>query len=223
MLYDYIAAIGKQEMFYYLLILIAAMVLSTRVIPLNFTLVMGIFIGLITIYYFQDKLISTANNFNRDFQVKLANIIPQPKYFHTDADIIALIDNVSDFKEYNPESWKALILSIDNVLKLHKDMENGVRECKENLDVARGFMNDAMNHMHSYIFSLPSSVVMNEKLIKNVDRLHLLLRRHIDAMARICQAQYKKEGINSRQHPFSNYGPRPIDALNFNSQFDLYY
>lgn len=221
---EYFQRIEKTNVFIFAVVVIFSLYFATTVFPIDVRHVAGIALGLAIIFVFEDRNRSDINDFHHSFEVKLGNIIPRPEYFHTDVNIVDLFDNITDFKEYNPQAWTELIKSTDNVLRLHSDMKKGVVHCAENIETANMFKTNAVNHFHSFIMSLPSNSVLNTKFKKNVKRFELLLRRRIDDMYAICKHQYKKQGWNIGRRPLANVGPRPNDigAIGV-SQFDHYY
>lgn len=221
---DYLRKIDKTDSFIFGVIVISSLYFTTTAFPIDVRHIAGVLLGLVVVFLLEDHNRSDIGNFNREFEVKLSKIIPVPEYFHTDVNIVDLFDNVSDFKEYNPDSWQEMIKATDSVLRLHSDMKKGVMNCGENIDAANMFKNNAVNHFHTFIMSLPSNKVLNNKFTKNIGRFELLLRRHIDDMYRICKNQYKKQGWDIFRKPLVNVGPRPNDQETPGvSRFDYYY
>ena len=147
-----------------------------------------------------------------------------PSYLHHDADIINFLFFILDFREYNPTAFLEIVKSIDHLLKIEDDVKIGVQECAENLEIANKFKNLAMNHMQSFIYTLPSAKVTNNKMKESMKRLQLLSRRHIDTVFRICKESQRKNGLNYRSRPLYNGGPRPndMDSPEFLLNFDIY-
>jgi len=172
----------------------------------------GILFGIFFVYYLNDRNESKIDDFNKGLEFKLATIKPRPKLFHTDADLINFFHNIQDFKEYNEAAYADCIKSLDNMLRLHEDLKIGVIHCKHNYDTARNFADDAMNHFHSFIFSIPSTKFTSEKYQQNLARLQLLTRRHIDDMFQICREKQESEQINTETGFVTNKGPRPDDT-----------
>lgn len=221
---EYIRKIPKQNAFLFGVIGIVSLFFTTRIVPVTIQHLAGALLALILVFLLEDRDRTDIGNFNKEFEVKLSKITPLPEFFHIDVDIIDLFDNISEFKEYNPETWIDLVNATDKVLSLRSDMDKGVAQCVENIQAARMFKTNAVNHMHSFIFSLPSSVVLDQKLKSNLDRLDLLLRRHIDDMVRTCRKQKKLAGPSTAtSRPLLNHGPRPNDLETPGiSQFDYY-
>ena len=147
-----------------------------------------------------------------------------PVYLHNDADIINLLFNILDLREYNANAFLEMVKCTDNLLKIEQDIETGIERCAENIEVANKFKNLALNHFQSIIYSTPSARVVNTKFKNNIDRFQLLLRRHIDNMYRICEKQRKKNGYSYKTKPIYNSGPRPndLDQHDVMLNFDMY-
>ena len=141
-----------------------------------------------------------------------------------DADLINIYYNVREFRKYHSEGYDGSLVAVDNLLKLESEIEAGVYHCKENLDVIKEEMNKALNHFHTILFKLPTQAFMMRKHKRALNALHVLLRRHVDDMVRLCNTKYKERGIDIDYHPIYNEGPRPDDTQKQeSSDFDFYY
>ena len=240
-LFDYINDIERENLFNYIVILIFSLFFTTKIFEINIKHIAGILLGISLIIFFNDRKESTIRTFNQEMEFKLSAIkntiinsrerVPRtnvkigvPEWFHTDADLINLYFNILDFQKYNPDAYEKSIIAVDNILKLQQDLKKGVRNCAENMDVMIQFKNNATNHFMTFIYSLPSNPVTDLKLNNNLERLVLLLQRHIDDAYRLCKRQYSKLGWSIDRRIISNRGPRPDDtkAIYSNKHFDLF-
>lgn len=221
---EYLQKIERTDAFVFGAIVILSVYFTTTLVPTTLAQIAGVVLGFAIIGLLEDRNRSNIRNFNREFEVKLSQIIPRPEYFHIDVNVIDLFDNVRDFKAYNGEAWTQMIKATDNVLRLHSDMRKGLANCVDHIETARMFKDNAVNHFHSFIMSIPSNPVLDEKFKKNIARFELLLRRHIDDMYRICKKQSEKQGWSIHRRPLIDFGPRPDDTGAIgHSRFDYYY
>lgn len=246
MLYNYISKIPKKEQFYYVFVMAFAIYFVAIILKIQFSQVIGILFGVFLIYYFNDRSESLISGVNKELEFKLntikntvlgmrisrskkrklvGRVEQSPRFFYVDADIINLVFNINDFAVYNPESYSMMIKCIDNVLQLHENIKTGVSRCAENIETMEMYKDKAINYYHTFIFSLPSIKVVNQKFQRNIDRLQLLLQRHIDDVFKICEKQTQRNGYSSDTKILYNFKgmPKP-NRMNDPgySKFDFY-
>lgn len=231
--FNYVDKITKDDLFIYLVIGVGSLVFTTMIVNTNIRNIAGIVLGLAIVFFLQDKKISTIETTNQNLEFKLSSIkrltqeidgiTKNTDFLHIDADLINLFYNLQDFEKYNTEAYRHMVKSSNNILKLEEDLRKGVLNCQENYEEAMKFRDHAMNHYHSFIYSLPSNEFVDNKFQNNQKRLQLLLRRHLDDMYRLCKKQYRKTGYNMFRKPLTNNGPRKndINSIHF-SNFDLF-
>lgn len=151
-----------------------------------------------------------------------------PKYLHNSVDIINLLYDILDIREYSPNVYLNIVENIDILLKLQEEFANsgGLDQCTENLEVAKDHMNLALNNMQSFIYSIPSNKFVDRKFSHRLQRLQLLLLRITDSLYRSCKLQ--DLNLNTYRKPSNvngHYtGPRGIDTNvpGFNLHFDIF-
>lgn len=249
MVYKYIEDIPKKDLLFHLVLITCAIYLTTVIIDTRLGHVAGVILGISLIYFFNEKDKVETDDINFELEYKLAMIKNRtlgtkiermrkrnltglleksPLYFQHDADIINLIHNVIDFADYNEDAYFLMVKAIDNVLKLHEDIKIGVTRCAENIQNMVIFRDNALNHFHTFIYSLPSIKIVDQKYKKNMGRLQLLLQRHIDDAVRICRTQNFIRGTDV-DTKFVNPGyvflnaPKPNRMVDKSySRFDFY-
>lgn len=188
-IYDYIANIQATEWVEYGALLILVMFLMTRVIRPTWLQLVSLVIGILFIFYRTDKRISTTDRAYTELEFRLKELHPKPENFHIDADILNFYYNMKDFRKYHPDGYDESLVATDNMLKIVTEMEGGVFNCAENLDIVREQMNKAMNHFQTIIFGLPNDLMIMRRHKRALNALHIILRRHVDRMVVICQQQ----------------------------------
>jgi hypothetical protein len=231
MIYDYITKIPKESLFNYLAIFILVVGFVIIFVKPTFILVMGIIAGMLVVWWFNDKRGIKLSGINEELEYRLTVIRPKTNYFYTDPDIINFFYNIREFSEYNIDAYNRTVMSADNVLALHEDMRKGPFICADNIESAKKQMLLALNSLQSIIITTPNDdqiyekyrpAILRDKHKKSMDILHLLLRRHIDDMYKLCNKQNKNIPINIyTKFPEPNYGPR-MDDPKFNNLFNFF-
>jgi len=223
MVYNYISKIKDRNAFYYMIMFVFVMFMSTRVLNVNIAFVFGIVATFYLMFFFEDRDRSVASDFNQEMEHKLITIKSMvkfiPEHFHTDTDIINFFFNIKDFRDYNNKAYDLAVRATDNFLNYKEDIKKGVLHCTENMETAVIFRNNALNHIHTFIYSLPVNKIIDKKLKNNSEFFQLTLRRHIDDMHRICRKQNANPTSSTRF--YENRGPRGV--LVDQTNFDLFY
>lgn len=144
-----------------------------------------------------------------------------PKYLYMNVDIINVLYNMLEFKKYNELVYIEIIKKIDEILKIENELNKGVKNCKDNLDIVNNFYYLVINNYQSFIYTLPSNKLINSKFNKIKKRLQLVLRRIVDNCFNYCQNDLIN-GINYESKVLYNIGPKANDMeqpdylVNFN-------
>lgn len=168
-------------------------------------------------------------------RTKSAIVGYSPKYLYNSVDIINLLYDILDIREYSPNVYLGIVENVDILLKLQEEFENYKKlnsgsgtldQCTENLEVAKDHMNLALNNMQSFIYSIPSNKFVDRKFSKSLERLQVLLLRITDNLYRSCKLQ--DSNLNTYRKPSNvngHYtGPRgnDIGVPGFNLNFDIF-
>ena len=231
MIFDYLDRIENKDLFQYAFIGFVVFTVVTRVFKVDSMAFIGMILAGLVLYYLNDKKESNLDDFNKDTEFKLVSIVPAPKMFHTDVNMINLFHDLADYQKMNEDAYRSSIKSADAVLQIHEDMKKGVKQCKHNYEIAQELGLDAVNHFNTFLMSLPSSKLHNDLFEKRMRRFRILIRRHIDDIYLICRKREKTEPITTQTGFVTNHGPRPDDTRglynekwhpNYNYGFDYY-
>lgn len=151
-------------------------------------------------------------------------------YMYLDANIINFLYDVLYLNEYNPDVFYLLTKSINNVLHLRYMIEyyyNKTNKFPENCYTIYEQINieilEAMNYMHSFIFSIPKMNKMYQQHKVLQDRLFILLKRHSQFAKQACILKKQQEGINNDTKIIQNSSdPRGIDTIEPNDSHNIY-
>lgn len=223
--YDYLIDIRPTEWFEYGVVLVLIMFLVTRVIRPTWMQLLAFAIGLVFIYYRTDRRRSTTDAAYTELKMRLKELYPKPENFHMDVDIMNLYYNTKDFRGFHSEGYDESLVATDNMLKIISEMEGGVYHCAENLQIVRDQLNKAMNHYQTIVFKLPTQgaagLHFQRRHKRALNALHVMLRRHVDNMVKLCNKQYatgpkeiERSKIDSKASEFyADSGYQPVGAL----------
>jgi len=212
--YNYLSNIRPIEWFEYGVVLVLVMFLVTRVFRPTWMQIIAFVIGILFIYYRTDRRTSTTARAYTELKMRLEELHPKPENFHMDVDIMNLYYNTKDFRKFHSEGYDESLFAADNMLKIVSEMEGGVYHCAENLEIVREQMNKALNHYQTIVFKLPfegsAGLVYQRRHKRALNALHILLRRHVDNMSKLCIKQYAT-------------GPKEIDRAKIDSKASQFY
>lgn len=221
-IFNYLESIGNEELFFYIVIIVFAILVSNR-IGLEFTMVAGLVIGLVIVYYLREREISLGDNFEMEHESKLEHeIFKNTKNMHMDASLIDLLYSIKEYKQYNPDVYIRLTKNIDNFLRIEKDLENGVQRPVQLFDVAHMCQKRALNALHSMIHSIPYSKNSDEKFTRVMEEFNKLMAKHISTMKVMVKEAQSKKSLNSNSKP--NFHDIDIDGndTNYNGNYEFF-
>lgn len=225
-IYTWVENISRKSVFLFLALSVLILFFITK-IRITINIIFALVIAAIVCYYFQDKYLTVTSDINTELEYKLNSLVPRPANFHTDADLIELFYNIREYRTYHPDAYDQALRNVDSILEIKREMIQGVDICKHYYDVAMEQYKSAMNNMQSIVFMLPGTKDTDEKFQSTLDELQIMLRRHVDDLAQICNQQNKENPIiqgNGRTPPslrIENEAPFPNDPRN-NMHYNVY-
>lgn len=221
-IFNYLESIGNEELFFYIVILVFAVFISNS-IGLEFTMVAGLVIGLVIVYYLREREISLGDNFEMEHESKLEHdIFKNTKNMHMDASLIDLLFSIKEYKQYNPDVYIRLSKNIDNLLRIEKDLENGAQNPAQLFDVAHMCQKRALNALHSMIHSISYSKSSDEKFTKALEEFNKLFARHISKMKYMVKELQSKQPLNTTSRP--DFHTTDVDGndINYNGNYEFF-
>lgn len=148
------------------------------------------------------------------------------QYMHYDASLILFLYDILHYYDYNNHAYYELAQGVDNLLKLRSYIDiflrgNGTvpENCYEIYQESLEVISICMNHMHSFIMSVPKSNVIYKEHGRLMRRLFVLLRRQSDAIYKACEMK-RKEKVNNATKYFEPVDrPKPYETP---TGFDMY-
>lgn len=221
-IYNYIQNIEPTFLWYLIVIFAIVVLFVTRIVQPSIAHLTAISIGLLVIYYFNDRNETIIDTANEHIANKLLELRPKPEYFHMDSNLIEFFWNIREFREYNRDAYDGALKATDNILKFEHDAEIGIEDyCEHTLDNAKDLMTSALNDMHTIIFKTPLAKVTLDKHKQALKTFQLILRQHIDNIFYLCKRQRDNKPItNATQIRYNMNVPDNYDITS--SNFDFY-
>lgn len=192
--YFNIDKIQPEHAFQYIIAIIIAVYLVTRV-SIALSHILGLFVGIITCYYFFSKRDIYESSDKDQLEIKLKLIYPPPQYFDIHPDLVRYFYNIREFRNYNPPAYDTALHAVDDFIHIYRDIvDAGVIDCDQNVDVAVNLIQKAVNNIHSVIFTTPIASVTHDKLERSLEVLYSILKNYLDEMVSVCNDQYRKTG-----------------------------
>lgn len=221
---NFIRNIEPLNLFIYF-IFVQVIVLLFGIIPIQLNHTIGLFLGMLFIYIYEQNRQSYSIQKFSELEIKMEKIQPKPKYFWVDANIIELVYNIKEYYTYNPKAFTEMVNAIDNIFKIELDTEKvALDRCKANSDIAIDQYNLALNNLHSILYTLPTtsiSTFISDKLIDAQKKLQLYLQRHLDNIAHTCNVELDYKGLDISSRYVETDQPIGIDITK-NNRFHIY-
>lgn len=217
-IYFKLSTINSSELFIYIIIIIISITIINYY-NISFKGIIGLFIGLIIAYIFYNKKILELSAYNNNLKLKLELIKPSPKLFNKYPDLINLFFNIREFYDYNNKAMENCIENVDSILQLYSDINIGIKYCDKNVDVIKILKNNALNNLHSIIFSLENNKILEKKLKKALNELHIILNYFEDNVIDICNKKIDKYGYTYDKKYIYKNGPKAYNLSLQNTDF----
>lgn len=131
---------------------------------------------------------------------------------------------IRDYATIHPPAYNALLHNINNLLKNRIQLENGLVNCSQTIDIIISEQKDALNNFQSIIYRLPSTDYSNKRYESDFKLLSELLQAEVDHMRNICRVDQEDEVINNLDRPHGvDYGPypNPVGSIDYSDNFNF--
>lgn len=215
-IYNYLTNLDSKYIFLYAIIITVSIYIALH-LPITGKGLIGLIVGLIISYIIARRNdyaeTSRENQLNNEYNT----LKIKPQYSQKYPEFIDFLYSIKELGDYNLDAYQQLIENLDAFLILYDDIKIGVQFCKENYDVALEKRNNALNHLHSIIFSLEANPVLIQKLNDAGEYLHKLMNKYLDNIIDICNKQNEIQGYNTNTRIIEK-GPYPFNHfMTFNS------
>ena len=201
-LYTTLNQLDNPTIFKYILIIIL-FIFFFRNKNIGLNVFLAIIIGTIVVLYNYDKRVTIADHIEEEKKVKLESIKPQPRNFKGKTDIVDIVFSIQDFHDYNPLAFEEMIDNIDNFLEIYSILFKEGREwgnliplCEQHYQIADSKKNNALNALHSIIFSLPNDPRIIDKLNRAHKRMETVLNKYLNLLYDACHHDLVQKGYH---------------------------
>ena len=153
--------------------------------------------GIVYFIYSRDKLEKTT--FSKELDIKKNTIFPVPENFNNNPELINLFFDIREYQDYNPNLYKKVVTNVDSFMRLYKDVKIGTYNTHQHYDTMEDKHKQAMNNMHSFIYSLPDGIenpVVKLKFKVARQKLNKIMNEYLNKVANINNEKVTKEGFN---------------------------
>lgn len=222
-MYQYINQIEPKNLFKYIIIIFLFFIIFTTVKITKGSL-LGLFFGFLLVYYLNSKYRFTKITKKEEDLIKLNNIYPPPENFGKYPDLVDFFFSIQDFYKYNPQAYEEMIFNVESMITIYEDVKKGIRFCKDNYDVAEQKKRNAINSLHSIIYSIEDNQVVTRKLNRAMRILNNILSNYTYKILEKCKGEIEKDGYDNEKHFIElDYHPRPFNEfVKEDFTFDIY-
>lgn len=226
MIYEYFKEIDITDKFKYVSMIIASILLFSR-IPVSGTNIIGLIIGICLVIYINDKRKQEGDTFLSAMNMLLSSPLMKPQYnrdLPRNSEFVIFIGSHQEYYHYNPMLWNQFVRLINNYLKLDHEIKLGTEHYNMDYDALKDIKRNIMNVFHAFIHKLPHTVSSNDKFHRGMARLEELLKVEVDTMHRLI-AKKNSEEINSGSVFHYKNHPRGFEkpGIGKNTRLDNHY
>lgn len=196
---------NKSLFVYIVIILVLIFYFKNKSIRLN--IILALVIGIIIILYLNDAKTLKNDREQKQQEHKLSVIKPPPKNIKDKDDIIDLLFSIQDLYPYNPEVYEEMVDNIDAFIALYNIIKTDQSYCEYYYQIADSKKSNAINALHSIIFSLPNNKIIEDKLTRAYKRLDTILTKYINELYKVCINDLVTKGFDTTRK-LINTGPR---------------
>lgn len=247
--YENLKLISAERIFSYIVIFIV-IVCIFHSIPIETKHMFAVIISIIVLYFYIQK--DTQDQLDTDEEYKLKyNFLDQylfidkpylvydgseesnlyvadsehpVSYLLKSRILVNYLFMIRDYATIHPPAYSALLHNVNNLLKNRIQLEKGLVNCAQTIDVVIDEQKDALNNFQSIIYRLPSTDRSNKRYESDFKLLSEILEAEVDYMRNICRVDQEEDVINNLDRPFSvDYGPRPnpVGSVDYSDHFNF--
>ncbi len=124
-------------------------------------------------------------------------IVPHPINFDKYPDLINLFFGLKQLSELNFVEFSNVVYNTDAVIGIYNDVLKGLRNCKQNYDIAIQRATEALKALHNLIYGINTDDTVMKKYHDSLNILQRILNTFLDKIKRSCESQLKKNGFNN--------------------------
>ena len=162
-----------------------------RKIQFSSSLIPGLAISSIVVYFLAMRTKSTDNNRHTDLTSKI-NLLHDISsmsldYLYLEPEVVDFFTREVEFRSFATDSYDRCLAGCNSILELKYGVEQGVPRCSADIDTGHDLRTTCLNAMAEIAYNLPGNKQLHERLSMAVDDLHRILLRLLEEMKTDCQ------------------------------------
>ena len=157
----------------------------------RFNLTISVLIALICSYFFVVYYTQKLNNENKlihDQHITKSNYIkPYDKSLEKYEDVIDFLFSIQDFYRFNQQNYEEMIDNISAFFVVYENININDTLCEDNYKLMENKKKNALNALHSIIFSLPENKIITNKFNRSMIKLEFILNEYLYSINKKCK------------------------------------
>lgn len=158
------------------------------------------------------------------------HIVRPPVFgYHLDKDykITDFYYRLRDYANFNISSYKKSMFNSNNLLGLEEfvnHLDHSIKNPQQILEQAEVEFRDALNNLHSLIYSIPSTKLTNYTFNNALKKLEFLLIQHLDNIKNLAKLKFDTCQLNCDSKPIHDYHAYNNDnkSKGYSQHFSVY-
>jgi hypothetical protein len=214
MLYLYLKNIDKDQLVWYIFIVILISIVVTRVSPTPLT-VLSLLSGLFIVYLINERAVAESTIYSKRIREILETpIINSVKHenLHLDSEIVSFLDFLKEYYTYNYKLYNSLLKTLDNFLKLKQDISMGSVNFHQDYDTLLSLKPKILNTYHDFIYTVPHAEASLDKFHNGMKTLLTIINGHLNTANKIVLNRSKSNGVTTETKFHYRLHPKPANA-----------
>lgn len=209
-LFEMVKLMDARTRFKYAAVVIASLVIFSR-FQMGVNILVALLVGYVLIKYQHDKDVHHSDVIDKEHSVKLNYIDPKPLEMSDFPDLIDFFFSIQDLAIYNPQAYTETVSNVDKFLEMYIVSKKVTRFCEDKYQIAETKLHNALNALHSMIFSIKNNRMVIQKLNRAHMKLNVILKRYLKEMYNHCVGLRKKRYMSSENKPIDFGSPKPYN------------
>jgi len=189
--------IDNNTLFIFIVIIIVTMYYFSQ-FDININMLFGFIVSmLIVLYLYNDNYIVNKRN-DELLKVKKSNIKPSLIQSVKYDNVVDFIFTIQDFYENNPIAYQLMISHIDYFFEIYETIKDNNESVYLKYDMLINEKKNAINALHSIIFSLAPNTDYDNKLKNSMTKLDEILNIYIMDAQNIYENELYKKNITHK-------------------------
>ena len=183
---DFIHSLTKENYFYLVIVFIIIFIACKKSYLLTFLIFS---VCLIFLIFYKNK-VNAVNDTKRSI------LYPKSKHIKEEPELYNFFFSIQEFYDYNPSNYTKIIINIDKILSIYKDIKIDNKYAGQYYDAIKDLKYDTLSLFQGFIHKLPDDNNVIEKYNSAKFELEKILDKYTDEVFKINREYIKEKGIN---------------------------